>query len=243
MPEKPASGPATDVRRGRWRTLSALASGYFIDQGEGQAMSVLFPAIRDALNFGYGGLGQIAGWRNLLQALSAPVWGFVADRTSRKWVIVFGTGLWGLWTLACGFVTSYEQLFWVRIIAGLGLGCLLLPTFSIISDLFGPEERGRANGFLGSAGFVGVIVSVVVLGWMLGVPGLGWRWGFYVLGCRRCRLSGPAGWPKPTACNRPCWSACRLPGFCCFCAGSATMSPIRATRPACALRWPTAASN
>ena len=46
----------------------------------------------------------------------------------------------------------------------------------------GPEERGRANGFLGSSGFVGVIVSVLVLGWMLGVPGLGWRWGFYVLG-------------------------------------------------------------
>ena len=177
-----AAQPATDVRRGRWLTLAALASGYFIDQGEGQAMSVLFPAIRDALNFGYGGLGQIAGWRNLLQAISAPFWGFVADRTSRKWVIVFGTGLWGLWTLACGFVASYEQLFWVRIIAGLGLGCLLPPTFSIISDLFGPEERGRANGFLGSAGFVGVIVSVVVLGWMLGMPGLGWRWGFYVLG-------------------------------------------------------------
>ena len=29
--------------RGRWRTLFALAFGYFIDQGEGQTMSVLFP--------------------------------------------------------------------------------------------------------------------------------------------------------------------------------------------------------
>jgi MFS family permease len=174
--------PTGDVQRGRWRTLAALASGYFIDQGEGQAMSVLFPAIRDALSFGYGGLGWIAGWRNLVQALSAPFWGFVADRTSRKWVIVFGTGVWGLWTLACGFVASYEQLFWIRVIAGLGLGCLLPPTFSIIGDLFGPEERGRANGFLGSAGFVGVIGSVLLLGWMAEAPGLGWRWGFYALG-------------------------------------------------------------
>lgn len=173
---------AAETRRGRWRTLTALASGYFIDQGENQAMSVLYPSIREALNFGYGGLGQIAGWRNLLQALSAPFWGFVADRTSRKWIIVFGTGLWGLWTLACGFVASFEQLFWVRVIAGLGLGCLLPPTFSIISDLFGPEERGRANGFLGSAGFVGVIISVLVLGWVAAAPGLGWRWGFYILG-------------------------------------------------------------
>ena len=171
-----------DVRRGRWRTLLALASGYFVDQGEAQTMSVLYPAIRQDLNFGYGGLGQIAGWRNLVQALSSPFWGYLADRYSRKWIIVFGTGLWGLWTLACGFAASYEQLFWVRVIAGLGLGCLLPPTFSIIADLFGPEERGRANGLLGSAGFVGVIVSVLFLGWMLGVPGLGWRWGFFLLG-------------------------------------------------------------
>jgi len=178
----PAAPAAAAPHRGRWRTLLALASGYFIDQGESQAMSVLFPAIRDALSIGYAGLGQIAGWRNLIQALSAPLWGYVADRTSRKWVIVFGTGLWGLWTLACGFATSFEQLFWLRVIAGLGLGCLLPPTFSIIGDLFGPQERGKANGFLGSAGFVGVITSVVVLGWMLGVPSLGWRWGFYVLG-------------------------------------------------------------
>ena len=57
----PTPKPVAAERRGRWRTLLALASGYFIDQGEGQAMSVLFPAIRDALDFGYAGLGQIAG--------------------------------------------------------------------------------------------------------------------------------------------------------------------------------------
>ncbi len=171
-----------ETPRGRWRTVLALASGYFIDQGEGQAMSVLFPAIREALNFGYGGLGQIAGWRNLIQAVSSPFWGYLADRFSRKWIIVFGTGLWGLWTLACGFVNSYEQLFWIRVISGLGLGCLLPPTFSLIADLFGPEERGRANGLLGSIGFAGLILGVLAMGWMLSIPSLGWRWGFFVLG-------------------------------------------------------------
>jgi MFS family permease len=168
--------------KGRWRTLSALGAGFFVDQGEGQAMSVLFPAIRDALNFGYGGLGQIAGWRNLIQSVSAPFWGYIADRYSRKWIIVFGTGLWGLWTFACGLVQTYEQLFWIRVIAGIGLGCLLPPTFSIVSDLFGPKERGRAMGTLGSIGFVGIIISVIALGWMVDKPGLGWRWGFFTLG-------------------------------------------------------------
>jgi MFS family permease len=80
--------------------LGALSSGYFVDQGESQALSVLFPAIRQALNIGYGELGQMTGWKNILQSLSTPIWGYIADRFSRKWIIVFGTSLWGLWTLA-----------------------------------------------------------------------------------------------------------------------------------------------
>src|SRR5690606_7019968 len=83
----------------RWLTVIALGFGHFVDQGEGQAMSTLFPAIRDALGLSYGNLGVIAGIRNILQTLSAPFWGYMADRISRKWIIVFGTGIWGLWTL------------------------------------------------------------------------------------------------------------------------------------------------
>jgi MFS family permease len=159
-----------------------LSSGHFVDQGEQQAMSVLFPAIRDSLNFGYQGFGQIAGWRGLVQFVTSPLWGYLADRFSRKWVVVLGTGLWGIWTLACGFVGSYEQLFWLRVISGAGLGCLLPSTFSIVSDYFGPEARGRANGFMQAIGFVGIIISVLVLGWIASQPEFGWRWGFYLLG-------------------------------------------------------------
>ena len=44
---------------GRWRTLLALAFGYFIDQGEAQAMSVLFPTLQDLWGLSYTNLGTI----------------------------------------------------------------------------------------------------------------------------------------------------------------------------------------
>jgi MFS family permease len=166
----------------RWINLLALSAGNFVDQGEGQALSVLFPAMRAALGLNYADLGVISGWRNILQSLGSPVWGFLADRFSRKWIIVFGTGLWGVWTLFCGFANNFTELFWLRIISGIGLGCLMPPTFSMIGDMFRPHERGKANGVLGSVGFAGIILSVLALGWMLTVPDLGWRWGFFVLG-------------------------------------------------------------
>ena len=37
----------------RWRTLLALAFGYFIDQGEAQAMSVLFPTLQALWGLNY----------------------------------------------------------------------------------------------------------------------------------------------------------------------------------------------
>ena len=88
---------AREKKKEKRRTLFALSFGYFIDQGEGQAMSVLFPTLQALWGLSYSNLGLISTIRNLLQSLSAPFWGFIADKISRKKVIIFGTGIW-----ACG---------------------------------------------------------------------------------------------------------------------------------------------
>ncbi len=164
----------------RWKTLFALAFGYFIDQGEQQAMSVLFPTIRALWGLDYGALGTIGTIRNLLQSFSSPFWGYASDRFSRKKVIIAGTGIWGIWTAACGLTQSYEQLLLIRAISGLGLGCLMPATFSLMSDTFPPRQRGRALGLMEAMGVLGIIAGTLSLG-MLASPEL-WRWGFFLLG-------------------------------------------------------------
>jgi MFS family permease len=168
------------VQRSRVGTLLALAFGYFIDQGEGQALSVLFPTIKLLWGLDYTALGTIGTIRNILQSISAPFWGYAADRLSRKRVIVFGTGVWGIWTMACGFSQNFGQLLVIRAISGIGLGCLMPATFSLMSDTYPPNRRGRALGVLESFGVTGIIVGTLGLG-MLATPTL-WRWGFFALG-------------------------------------------------------------
>ncbi len=175
-----ATETAPEKDRSRFLTLVALAFGYFIDQGEGQAMSVLFPTIRSLWGLDYTALGLIGTIRNILQSVSAPFWGFAADRFSRKQVIIFGTGVWGLWTFACGLTQNFGQLLVIRAISGIGLGCLMPATFSLMSDLFPPHRRGRALGLLESFGVLGIIVGTLGLG-MVATPTL-WRWGFFMLG-------------------------------------------------------------
>ena len=164
----------------RWRTLFALSFGYFIDQGEGQTMSVLFPTLQALWGLSYTNLGTIGTVRSILQAISAPFWGYAADRYSRKKVILIGTGLWGIWTAVCGLTQDFGQLLIIRAISGIGLGCLMPATFSIMSDTFPPKQRGRALGILEAIGIFGIVFGTLGLG-MLASPTL-WRWGFISLG-------------------------------------------------------------
>jgi MFS family permease len=172
---------AADISRAqRLRTLFALAFGYFIDQGEGQAMSVLFPTLQQVWGLSYTNLGTIGTIRSALQALSAPLWGYASDRFSRKQIIIFGTGVWGVWTALVGLTQNFQQLLIIRAVSGIGLGCLLPATFSIMADTFPPRLRGRALGVMEGIGVLGIIVGTFGLGF-LAYPHL-WRWGFLSLG-------------------------------------------------------------
>ncbi|MCD4752371.1 MAG: MFS transporter [Anaerolineaceae bacterium] len=177
--QKNAKGQDHSFKK-NWKTLLALASGYFIDQGEAQAMSVLFPTLQKLWGLSYTNLGLIGTVRSLLQALSSPFWGFAADKFSRKKVIIIGTGIWGIWTAVCGLTQNFGQLLTIRAISGLGLGCLMPATFSLMSDIFPPKKRGQALGILEAIGVLGIIVGTVALGF-LATPTL-WRWGFLILG-------------------------------------------------------------
>ncbi len=171
---------SSEKKRERRRSLFALSFGYFIDQGEGQALSVLFPTLQTLWGLTYTNLGLITTIRNILQAVSSPFWGFVSDKMSRKMVIMFGTGIWGLWTAAVGLTQNFGQLLVIRAISGIGLGCLMPATFSIMADSFPPKDRGKALGLLEAIGILGIIIATVGLGF-LATPVL-WRWGYFILG-------------------------------------------------------------
>lgn len=169
-----------EEKRSKWSTLFALSLGYFVDQGEGQAMSIFSPVLRQIWGLSFRNLSWITFVRSLLQSLSSPFWGYLSDRYSRKKVLFWGTGFWGLWTILVGLTQSFNQLLIVRVISGIGLGCLMPATFSIMADTFAPKIRGRMLGLLESVGVLGIIIFTLGLG-RLATPEM-WRYGFVILG-------------------------------------------------------------
>ena len=169
-------------KKGRGRILTALGFGFFIDSAEDVALPMLWPAVRTALGLSYAQLGYIDSIRVIFQTFSGPFWGMLADRYNRKWVLVIGTGIWGLWTSLCGFATDYWQLLVVRVIACIGLGCLYPAAFSILADSFGPKQRGRAMGTISAIGMFGIVAGALTFGAVIGISENGWRIGFIGLG-------------------------------------------------------------
>jgi MFS family permease len=170
------------LKRIKTKSMISLGFGFFIDSAEDLALPMLFPAIRNSLGLVYSQLGLIDNIRILFQTLSGPFWGIAADKFNRKWILVLGTGLWGIWTAACGLVNSFWQLLILRIVACIGLGCLYPAAFSILGDIFGPRERGKAMGTISAIGIFGIVAGSIVFGELTAMPDIGWRIGFVVLG-------------------------------------------------------------
>ncbi len=162
------------------RTLFALGAGYLIDRSEEQAMGVLSPIIQSIFNVSYSMLGWMTTLRTIMQTVSAPFWGYAADRYSRKKVLIFGTGIWGLWTIAVGLMPNFNGILIIRALSGLGLGAFMPAAFSLLADHYPPHQRGRALGAVGGIGMIGVMLGVISLGFVA-TPAL-WRWGFVGLG-------------------------------------------------------------
>lgn len=173
---------ATTSRGARARILSALGFGFFIDSAEDVALPMLFPAIRASLGLSYTALSVIDNIRILFQTFSGPFWGMAADRYNRKWILVIGTGLWGVWTMACGLVDTYWQLLVLRVVACIGLGALYPAAFSMLADVFGPKRRGQAMGTISAIGMFGIVAGALAFGELLRAPETGWRLAFILLG-------------------------------------------------------------
>ncbi|HMN00695.1 MAG TPA: MFS transporter [Anaerolineales bacterium] len=168
--------------KGRWRNVVTLAFAGIVDAGEDQAMSSMFPAIRASLNMTTAHLGTITSLGKVMEMIFGPIWGMLADRFSRKRILIIGTGLWGLWTLLIGFSASYEMLLSLRIIAAIGLVALGSPMNSMLTDLFPQKERGKVFGIMRMISSLAVIVSILFFGRMAEIPETGWRIGFIPFG-------------------------------------------------------------
>ena len=154
--------------------LSVVAFLNYLDRQMLATMQVAIGAditeLQSAQNFGR--LMAIFLW---IYAVVSPFAGSVADRFSRKWLIVGSLGVWSTVTLLMGHCTSFMQMYVLRGFMGVSEALYIPSSLSLIADYHEGKNRSLAIGlhmtglYLGQAvGGFGAIFS----------SALSWRWTF-----------------------------------------------------------------
>ena len=112
----------------------------------------------------------------LTSTTTVPIWGRLADLRGRKPVLLTGMGIFVGASVLCGASPNMLALILFRALQGVGAGCLLPVTLTMVGDIFPVAQRARLQGFFSS-----VWAVAAVIGPLLGavfVSTIGWRWIF-----------------------------------------------------------------
>ena len=91
----------------------------------------------------FGRLMAIFLW---IYGLMSPIAGLIADRISRKWLIVISLGVWSGVTFTMGYATSFNQLYVLRGLMGISEALYIPAGLALIADYHRGATRSLAIG-------------------------------------------------------------------------------------------------
>lgn len=154
-----------------WIVVGLLSIVAFLNYLDRQMLSTMQTAIgaditelQQAQNFGR--LMAIFLW---VYAIVSPFAGSIADRLSRKWLIVGSLAVWSLVTLLMGHCNTFAQMYWLRGLMGVSEALYIPSSLSLIADYHAGKSRSLAVGlhmtglYLGQAvgGFGAIFASAL----------------------------------------------------------------------------------
>ena len=115
----------------------------------------------------------------IIYMITAPIFGWMADRYSRWMIIGISVGLWSIASGATGLATSFGMLLATRVFLGIGEAGYGPAAPTIISDFYPLEKRGQVLSWFFMAIPVGSALGYALGGKINAI--LGWRWAFFLV--------------------------------------------------------------
>lgn len=179
--------------KGRWKSAFSLVFANIMDNNEGTGfITAMFPLIREQLGMTLGVLGWMAALPKIMAVFFGPFWASVGRKYDRKKVLIFVTGIWGLWSIAIGLAQNVTQLVIFLIISLIGASASQPLMQELLMDLFGDEERGKAVSIVFGVAGIFILPMFAINAWLSGMDA-GWRYGFFGAGVLSA-LSGLLIW-------------------------------------------------
>jgi EmrB/QacA subfamily drug resistance transporter len=151
----------------RWWTLACLCLSLVLIVANNSSLNVNLPVLQRALGSSNSGLQWLVDAYSLTFAgLLLPA-GALADRYGRKTSLQFGLAVVGVMSVMAMLSSATWEVIACRSLMGAGAAFIMPGTLSILSNVFPPNERGRAiaiwAGFAGFGGVLGPMASGYLL--------------------------------------------------------------------------------
>jgi MFS transporter, Spinster family, sphingosine-1-phosphate transporter len=107
-------------------------------------LSAVAPLLKAELGLSDGDVGRIVTAFMIGYFATSPLFGFLGDRSSRKWLIAGGIFVWSLGTVLTGFAATFAMLLAYRVLVGVGEASYATISPSLISDSYPAQKRNNA---------------------------------------------------------------------------------------------------
>jgi len=168
--------PQTDLQP---RTaLIVLTALNLLNYADRNVLFAVQPLVQDEFHLTNAQIGYLTSAFLGFYMVAAPFVGPLADRYSRKLIIVLGALFWSGLTLLTAVTHTYTELLIRHTLVGVGEATFVTIAPTFVADLFPEKRRGRILGVFYLAIPVGSAAGYLLGGYL--APHHGWRFPFYV---------------------------------------------------------------
>jgi AAHS family 4-hydroxybenzoate transporter-like MFS transporter len=158
---------AFQIRLLVWAILLSLIDGYDIG-----AIAFAAPHLVASWGVPRSALGPVLSANNIGVLFGSAIFGWVGDRYGRKTALIAANLVFGIFTFIAAYSTDLTQLFWLRLIAGIGIGGVIPNLVAICAESAPRNLRATlpivAVGCVPLGGAICGLISVAF------VPRYGW---------------------------------------------------------------------
>jgi len=158
--------------------LIVLTALNLLNYADRNVLFAVQPLIEDEFHISKEQIGYLTSAFLGFYMIAAPFVGPLADRYSRKLIIVLGAFFWSGLTLLTAVTHNYTELLIRHTLVGVGEATFVTIAPTFVSDLFHENIRGRILGVFYLAIPVGSAAGYLLGGYL--APTHGWRFPFYI---------------------------------------------------------------